>query len=149
LSFTKKNGILSGVPLENGTARFVIRAKDNAGGLEEQAYELLIHSEQQSSKSVERWLAGILLLLLLFVWLMTFPQLKRTQRIINNMEQSYHDGNTQYAMETGHGITEYVDLPSGIYTYHGNLRGFKKFVKVLGWSIFIVAIWFAWRLWSN
>lgn len=149
MNFIREQGILKGKPTKKGITRFVVRAFDNSGAIEEQAYELTILPPKPGSKGVEFWLAGIMLFLLLIVWLSVYSNIQETLQLIKNMEDAHRKGETEYAVKTGHGIIEYISLPEGINTYWGRLNGMKKFRKYLGWIILFLSIWFIWRLWTH
>lgn len=148
IKFDQETGTLYGTPSKEGISRFVVHVRDN-NTAQALPYELNIYRGQSENRGVEKWFAGIMLLVLLFVWYFTFAPIRQTRDTIIDMEKAYRSGQGNYAIGTGQGIVELITLPEGITSYQARLLGFKKFSKYLAWVILALAAWFFWRLWSN
>ena len=148
MKFNRTTGILQGTPGKEGLARFVVRARDRDTS-EVQAYELNILRGKSEERGVEKWLAGILLFILVLVWFVTVFSINQAKAIIGAMEKAYQSGQSAYAMTIDNGITEHITLPQGITTYQERLLFAKKIGKYLGFIILALSAWFIWRLWFH
>lgn len=146
--FHKDTGILQGITSKEGISRFVIQVRDK-DAFQVQAYELNIIRGKTENKDIEKWLAAILLFLLLLFLVLTLISFNGTKDIITAMNNAYQSGQSAYAMSLGQGIVEHITLPEGITTYQKQLIFIKKIGVYLGIVTLALSLWYIWLLWSH
>jgi hypothetical protein len=147
LRFDPQEGTLTGTPLRSGLARFVLRAKDQQGGLESRPYELAVLEPLKGSTRIERTLAIIMFGVAFIFWLMASVAPSMIRRRIRALEEAHAEGRDAIRIQTGEGKHEEIAYEGGLSTLHVELRAAKRIRTFFGVILIVLLVWLVWRLW--
>jgi hypothetical protein len=150
LSFDAKTGTLAGIPRNVGTARFVVKAKDQFGTTDSRPYELTVAKQLIGSRKIENGLAITMFIAALLLWLTTLGAVTSGRKMLNHLKQAQAAGHTGIRIETGRGTHELVQFDEGgIATHEARLQSSRQVSRFFFFVLLVLAGWLIWRIWFS
>ena len=120
LTFNREAGALEGTPKSSGVYNFVVRVRDAAAAFHEAPFTL--HVDPPPARGIERWLAGLWIVILVIVWARGLAQARMMKGFVETLHGLAAIGLRQHIFDMGRGTRLEVHLPEGIGAHEEALR---------------------------
>ena len=149
LRFDPQRGVLTGTPTKRAAARFVLRAADALGTVDQRPFELLV--EPPRAGSTRRWeivSASIAAGILLLIWLAILVGTAEFKGRLATLQEAWSQGRSDVTWQRGLHEEETIRLPAGIDIYRGRLQTSRRTSRVVLLVLVLWLAWLAWRIWG-